>query len=159
MDKKAAMRMNILKGVLSIVMLIVVALAVSNGSTQSNEEMQQTAVRGYIEAVSDENSSAWDKYMLKDINSQISLLNKDDNISDIKYIKFVSIAKEKKFKPQRVYFKDGSSKLYLKGCVVKVRYRIRYKGTKNKYEVRENIFTMVKTINGNYKIINISPEI
>lgn len=48
MEKKSILEKNTLKAILSVIMLIVVAITVSNGNIQSNQKMKLTTVRGYI---------------------------------------------------------------------------------------------------------------
>ncbi len=156
MEKKSILEKNTLKAILSVIMLIVVAIAVSNGNIQSNQKMKLTTVRGYIEAISDNDLAASKKYVLKDVDyRKFNLLNAGEENISVRYIKFISMEKVKKFKPQKIYLKDGKSKLYLKGSIVKVSYIIKYKNSEKDQEKKEKIFTMVKTINGSYKIVNI----
>lgn len=156
MEKKSILEKNTLKAILSVIMLIVVAIAVSNGNIQSNQKMKLTTVRGYIEAISDNDLAASKKYVLKDVDyRKFNLLNAGEENNSVRYIKFISMEKVQNFKPQKIYLKDGKSKLYLKGSIVKVSYIIKYKNSEKNQEKKEKIFTMVKTINGSYKIVNI----
>lgn len=153
MDNKSAIKGNVIKGILSVVVLIIVVFAVSNGNAQSSKEMELTTIRGYIEAVSDHDTQASKEYILSGISDNVKLLSYRDNRKDFKYIKFKNMKKEKRFKSRVIHFKNGSRKLYLKGSIMKVEYEII--NEHGDREQRESVFSMVKTGSGNYKIIDI----
>ena len=155
MKEKLNKRKTSVKFISSVILLFLVSMSVLNGNIQSNQKMKLYTVKGYLETIGDNDLSASKKYILENIdNSNINFSNKNKLNNSIKYIRFISMQRFKNFKPKKIYFKNGKSRIYLKGSVVKVKYLIKYNNFMKIYE-KEKIFIMVKTMSGNYKIVDI----